>query len=144
MKAKILKEIKELEDLYDWNLKKSEDIMYINNWESIEKRLHDLKIEINTYKKVLEMLEIGQESDYTWFDDADVQIIGFSVDNFDDMSIEERLEYFGIRKDITKINESLSYPNLIKSYQKENKELKIKLLEEQLKNEKLELRCLDR
>ena len=32
-----------------------------------------------------------------WFDDANVQIIGFSVDNFDDMSIEERLEYFGIR-----------------------------------------------
>ena len=32
--------------------------MYINNWDSIEKkRLHDLKIEINTYKKVLEMLE---------------------------------------------------------------------------------------
>ena len=79
-----------------------------------------------------------------WFDDANVQIIGFSVDNFDSMSIEERLEYFEIRKDITKINESLRYPNLIKSYQKENKELKIKLLEEQLKNEKLELRCLDR
>ena len=79
-----------------------------------------------------------------WFDDANVQIIGFSVDNFDDMSIEERLEYFGIRRDITKINESLRYPNLIKSLQKENKELKNKLLEEQLKNEKLELRCLDR
>ena len=57
MKDKLLKEIKELEDLYDWNLKKSEDIMYINNWDSIEKRLHDLKIEINTYKKVLEMVE---------------------------------------------------------------------------------------
>ena len=61
MKAKILKEIKELEELYDWNLKKSEDIMYINNWDSIEKRLHDLKIEINTYKKVLEMLENESE-----------------------------------------------------------------------------------
>ena len=57
MNAKILKEIKELEELYDWNLKKLEDIKYMNNWVSIEKRLHDLKIEINTYKKVLEMLE---------------------------------------------------------------------------------------
>ena len=57
MKGKLLKENKDLEELYDWNLKKSEDIMYINNWDSIEKRLHDLKIEINTFKKVLEMLE---------------------------------------------------------------------------------------
>ena len=57
MKEKIENEIKELEELYDWNLKKSEDIMYINNWYSIEKRLHDLKIEINTYKKLLEMVE---------------------------------------------------------------------------------------
>ena len=62
MKEKIENKIKELEELYDWNLKKSEDIMYINNWDSIEKRLHDLKIEINTYKKVLEMLEkVNQE-----------------------------------------------------------------------------------
>lgn len=79
-----------------------------------------------------------------WFDDANVQIIGFSVDNFDNLTDIEKLQYFEIRKDITKINESLRYPNLIKSFQKENKELKIKLLEEQLKNEKLELRCLDR
>ncbi len=57
MKEKIEKIISELEELYDWNLKKSEDIMYINNWDSIEKRLHDLKIEINTYKKVLDMVE---------------------------------------------------------------------------------------
>ena len=57
MKEKIENKIKELEELYDWNLKKSEDIMYINNWDSIEKRLHDLKIEINSYKKVLEMVE---------------------------------------------------------------------------------------
>lgn len=79
-----------------------------------------------------------------WFDDANVQIIGFSVDNFDNLTDTEKLQYFEIKKDITKINESLRYPNLIKSFQKENKELKIKLLEEQLKNEKLELRCLDR
>lgn len=79
-----------------------------------------------------------------WFDDANVQIIGFSVDNFDNLTDIEKLQYLEIKKDITKINESLRYPNLIKSFQKENKELKIKLLEEQLKNEKLELRCLDR
>ena len=57
MKEKIMNVINELEELYDWNLKKSEDINYINQWNVIEKRLHDLKIEINTYKKVLEMLE---------------------------------------------------------------------------------------
>lgn len=57
MKEKLINEIKELEELYDWNLKKSEDMNYINQWNVIEKRLHDLKIEINTYKKVLEMLE---------------------------------------------------------------------------------------
>ena len=57
MKEKIEKKIKELEELYDWYLQKSEDVNYINNWSIIEQRLHDLKIEINTYKKVLEMLE---------------------------------------------------------------------------------------
>ena len=59
MKERIEKIIKELEELYDWNLQESEDMNYINNWSIIEQRLHDLKIEINTYKKVLEMLEIG-------------------------------------------------------------------------------------
>ena len=57
MKDKIEKKIKELEELYDWNLQKSEDMNYISNWNVIESRLHDLKIEINTYKNVLEMLE---------------------------------------------------------------------------------------
>lgn len=57
MKEIIEKTIKELEELYDWNLQKSEDMNYISNWKVIESRLHDLKIEINTYKKVLEMLE---------------------------------------------------------------------------------------
>lgn len=57
MKEKIEKKIKELEELYDWNLQKSEDKNNINHWSIIEQRLHDLKIEINTYKNVLEMLE---------------------------------------------------------------------------------------
>lgn len=57
MKEKIEKKIKELEELYDWNLQKSEDMNYISNWNVIESRLHDLKIEISTYKNVLEMLE---------------------------------------------------------------------------------------
>lgn len=57
MKKKIENQIKFLEEQYDWNLEKSEDMNYINNWKVIESRLHDLKIEINTYKKVLEMLE---------------------------------------------------------------------------------------
>lgn len=57
MKEKIEKIISELEEQYDWNLQKSEDMNYISNWKVIESRPHDLKIEINTYKKVLEMLE---------------------------------------------------------------------------------------
>ena len=57
MKEKIEKKIKELEELYDWNLQKSEDMHYINTWSILEQRIHDLRIEIYTYKKVLEMLE---------------------------------------------------------------------------------------
>ena len=57
MKEKIENKISELEEQYDWNLEKSEDMNYISNWNVIESRIHDLKIEINTYKKVLEMLE---------------------------------------------------------------------------------------
>lgn len=57
MKEIIEKKLKDLEEQYDWNLQKSEDMNYINNWKVIESRLHDLKIEINTYKKVLEMLK---------------------------------------------------------------------------------------
>lgn len=57
MKEKIEKKIKELEELYDLNLQKSEDINYISNWKVIESKLHDTKIVINTYKEVLEMLE---------------------------------------------------------------------------------------
>ena len=56
MKEIIENKIKELEEQYDWNLEKSEDMNYISNWNVIESRIHDLKIEINTYKKVLEML----------------------------------------------------------------------------------------
>ena len=65
MKEKIEKILKDLEEQYDWNLQKSEDINYINNWKVVESRIHDLKIEINTYKKVLEMLE--NEEILWWF-----------------------------------------------------------------------------
>lgn len=57
MKEKIDEIIERLEGDYDYYLEKSEDINYRTNWSIIEQRLHDLKIEINTYKKVLEMLE---------------------------------------------------------------------------------------
>ena len=57
MKEKIENKIKELEELYNWNLQKSEDMNYINTLSIIEQRIHDLKIEINTYKKVLEMMK---------------------------------------------------------------------------------------
>lgn len=63
MKKKIEKKIQELEELYDWNLQKSEDMNYINTWSILEQRLHDLKIEINTYKNVLEMLQMS-DKDY--------------------------------------------------------------------------------
>lgn len=63
MKEKIEKKIQELEELYDWNLQKSEDMNYINTWSILEQRLHDLKIEINTYKNVLEMLQMS-DKDY--------------------------------------------------------------------------------
>ncbi len=57
MKEKIEAIVKELEERYDYYLEKSEDIMYINNWNVIEQRIHDIKIEINTYKKVLELMD---------------------------------------------------------------------------------------
>ena len=57
MKEKIDEIIERLEGDYDYYLEKSEDINYRANWSIIEQRLHDLKIEINTYKNVLEMLE---------------------------------------------------------------------------------------
>lgn len=56
MKEKIEKEIKDLEEQYDWYLEKTEDGNF-GNQTYIYTRLHDIKIEINTYKKVLEMLE---------------------------------------------------------------------------------------
>lgn len=57
MKEKIEKIILELEEQYDWNLQKTEDFNFINSWSYFERRLIEIKIEINTYKKVLEMLE---------------------------------------------------------------------------------------
>lgn len=57
MKEKIEGIIEQLEVDYDFYLEKSEDINFRANWSIIEQRIHDLKIEINTYKKVLEMLE---------------------------------------------------------------------------------------
>ena len=57
MKKKIEEIIERLEGDYDYYLEKSEDIIYRANWTIYEQSLHDLKIEINTYKNVLEMLE---------------------------------------------------------------------------------------
>lgn len=57
MKEKLLKEIKELEELYDYYLEKTEDPYYNYKQKYFEDRLHDLRIEIKTYNKVLEMLE---------------------------------------------------------------------------------------
>lgn len=63
MKEKIEEIIGRLEGDYDYYLEKSEDINYRANWSILEQRLHDLKIEINTYKNVLEMLQMS-DKDY--------------------------------------------------------------------------------
>lgn len=59
MKEKLLKEIKELEELYDYYLEKTEDPYYNYQQKYFEERLHDLRVEIKTYKKVIDM--IGDE-----------------------------------------------------------------------------------
>lgn len=68
-----------------------------------------------------------------WFDDADVQIIGLCSENLD---LKSKME---LRKTITDFNESMRYKNVIKRKDKEIKQLKIDLLEEKLKNAKLDL-----
>ena len=68
-----------------------------------------------------------------WFDDADVQIIGICNENLD---LKSKME---LRKTITDFNESMRYKNVIKRKDKEIKQLKIDLLEEKLKNAKLDL-----
>lgn len=57
MKEKIEKIIEELEENYSYYLKARENINYRMNWYIIDNRIHDLYIEINAYKRVLEMLE---------------------------------------------------------------------------------------
>ena len=52
MKEKIEKELKELNEMYDFYLRKSES----EYSEITNNRIHDLWIEITTYEKVLEMI----------------------------------------------------------------------------------------
>ena len=57
MKEKIEQEIRDLEKTYDYYLDKIEE--YYNKSNTLEfykERIHELDIEINTYKKVLEMI----------------------------------------------------------------------------------------
>lgn len=68
-----------------------------------------------------------------WFDDANVQIVGMCSD---DLDLKQKME---IQKIITDFNESMRYKNVIKRQDKAIKQLKVDLLEEQLKNAKLEL-----
>ena len=69
-----------------------------------------------------------------WFDDADVQIVGMCSD---DLDLKSKME---INKIITDFNESMRYKNVIKRQDKAIKQLKVDLLEEQLKNAKLDLK----
>ena len=60
MKERIEKQIEYLEDMYDEYLRRTEDVYYQASYSVLEQRLHDLRIEINTYKKVIDMIE-GEE-----------------------------------------------------------------------------------
>ncbi len=68
-----------------------------------------------------------------WFDDADVQIVGMCSD---DLDLKSKME---INKIVTDFNESMRYKNIIKRQDKAIKQLKVDLLEEQLKNAKSNL-----
>lgn len=61
MKERIEKIINKLEKDYDFYLEKTEDIDYIGQWRYFEEKLHDLRIEINTYKNILEMFDEGSD-----------------------------------------------------------------------------------
>ena len=73
---------------------------------------------------------------FNWYDDADVQIIGY---DFKNMNLKDQLE---VGERIQKFNESMRYKNYIKTQEKEIKRLKLALLEEQVKNAKNDLRML--
>ena len=68
-----------------------------------------------------------------WFDDADVQIVGMCSE---DLDLKSKME---INKIVTDFNESMRYKNIIKKQDKAIKQLKVDLLEEQLKNAKKDL-----
>lgn len=74
-----------------------------------------------------------------WFDDADVQIIGLDIPNYEELNIDEKIKITFLKNDLTKFNESMRYKNVIKRQDKAIKQLKVDLLEEQLKNAKLDL-----
>lgn len=62
MKEKIEKKIEELEELYDEYLRRTEDRWYQKSLDILEKRLHDIRIQINTYIDVLEMIKDGKDN----------------------------------------------------------------------------------
>ena len=74
-----------------------------------------------------------------WFDDANIQIIGLVIPNYEELNINEKIKISFLKDDLTKFNESMRYKNVIKRQDKEIKQLKVDLLEEQLKNAKLDL-----
>ena len=74
-----------------------------------------------------------------WFDDADIQIIGLDIPNYEELNIDEKIKITFLKDDLTKFNESMRYKNVIKRQDKEIKQLKVDLLEEQLKSAKLDL-----
>lgn len=57
LKLQIELKVHELESVYDDYLERIEDIYYQGSYSVLEQRLHDLRIEINTYKRILDLME---------------------------------------------------------------------------------------
>lgn len=62
LENKIKKKLEELDELYDSYLTKLDDPIWKNNIRYFEGRLHDIRIEMNTLKEVLEMIEDGKDN----------------------------------------------------------------------------------
>lgn len=57
VKREIVEKINRLQSDLDYYEEKVEDIKYKDNWYIIENKIHDLRIEMNTYYDILDFLE---------------------------------------------------------------------------------------
>lgn len=63
---------------------------------------------------------------FKWYDDADVQIIGFDYPDFENLSVLEQDKIYEEAKQIQEFNDSMRYKNVFKRQEKEIKELEVK------------------